>query len=161
VIAPEEPVGVQRARKGLGALVDRVATGRTVPLAVKGTAAGALAPLERVHAAGLDIAGAWGIEYVRQNWHEVRGLAVTDGPQAITRRGTAAAVLISPEHAQVLERGHPVLAATELRFDGHQVTDQDGRPIPPGTWAIAGGVLRVESLPEADGQTTTEGTDMT
>jgi hypothetical protein len=140
-----QAVGAQQARDELGVRVRQVAaSGQVLMLTVNGQPAGALATLEAVQRAGLELAGAWGIREARREWHRVRELAATQGPQAITDRRRPISVLVSPEHAQVLEQGHPVLSAEELRFDGEQVTDQDGRPIPPGIWAFAGGVLRVE-----------------
>lgn len=160
---PDEnaPVSSQEVRDHLGTQVRKVHDRRhTVRLVLNGQPAGALVPAEVVQRSGLIVMGAHQVRQARRSWASVREQAIRQGPQAITDRSGAVAVLVSAEHAKILETGLPVLDVEILRFDGATLTDQNGRPIPSGTWGIAGAVLRVEPLPEIDGTSTTEGRDV-
>ncbi|MFY7068968.1 type II toxin-antitoxin system prevent-host-death family antitoxin [Nocardiopsis changdeensis] len=140
-----------QVRDALGDRVRRVqASGQTLTLTVDGRADSALVTLEMLTATGLAPVGAWGIRQAREEWAQLRTAAAEQGPQIITDRGTPVVALVSAEHARLIAQGLPVLEAAELRFDGHQITDQDGRIIAPGTYSYVGGVLHVPA-PDADG----------
>lgn len=117
--------------------------GATVPVTVAGSPAGALMPMLQVVRARLTVTDSVTVDVARKKFAQIRAHAHKRGPQAITARTGAVAVLVSPEHARLIEQGHPVLIADELYFDGHRVTDQDGNPISPGTYSYIGGVLHV------------------
>lgn len=117
--------------------------GATVPVTVAGSPAGVLVPMLQVVRAGLTVTDSVSVDVARKKFAQIRANAHEKGPQAITARSGAVAVLVSPEHARLIEQGHPVLIADELHFDGHRVTDQDGHPIAPGTYSYVGGVLHV------------------
>lgn len=124
--------------------------GATVPVTVDGRPAGALAPTSQVLRVGLTVAGAASVDTARKQLARVRADAHEQGPQAITARSGAMAVLVSTEHARLIEQGLPVLAADELRFDGGRVYDQDGHPIAPGSYSYVGGVLHVPAPETTD-----------
>lgn len=140
-----------QVRDTLGDRVREVHTsGHLLTLTVDGRAESALVPLEQVTAAGLVPVGAWGIRRAREEWAQLRAEAAEQGPQIITDRGAPVVALVSAEQARLIEQGHPVLVAEELHFDGARITDQDGRPVAPGTYTYAGGVLYVPATTDAD-----------
>ncbi|WP_435108087.1 type II toxin-antitoxin system prevent-host-death family antitoxin [Nocardiopsis synnemataformans] len=128
-------------------------SGRPLTLTVDGRAESALVPLEQVTDAGLVPTGEWGIRRAREEWAQLRAEADEQGPQIITDRGAPVVALVSAEQARVIERGLPVLVAEELHFDGARITDQDGRPIAPGTYSYVGGVLHVPAPDTTEGDT--------
>lgn len=139
---PKPPIADLRDR--LGEYLAHVhEDGATVPVTVAGSPAGALVPIHQVVRAGLTVADSVSVDTARKGLARIRANAHEKGPQAITTRSGAVAVLVSPEHARLIEQGLPVLIAEELHFDGHRVTDQDGHPIAPGTYSYVGGVLHV------------------
>lgn len=139
-------------RDRLGDYIAHVHThGAQVPVTVVGRPSGALVPVEQVQRAGLQMQGAWTVDRARKKLAEVRARAADQGPQVITGRTGEAAALISPEHARVLERGHPVLETETLVFDpdGYTVRTADGRLVEPGVYAFAG-VVHVIASPGHD-----------
>lgn len=153
-LEPTPPIADLRDR--LGEYLARADQGTTVPITDAGRSAGALVPTEQVVKAGLPIAGAVSLDHARKHLGPLRTAAHEQGPQAITARTGADAVLVSVAHAALIAQGRPVLMAAELHFDGQRITDQDGNVIAPGSYSYAGGILHVPA-PETPETTENEG----
>lgn len=140
-------LGSERVRDRLGTVVTYVGdTGGTTVLTDDGAPDGAIVHRDVLAQAGLEIAAEWGVREARAAWGTVRARAATDGPQAITYRGSMAGVLVDQSTAVALGRGLPILTFEELELDRAGVTLADGHPVAPGAYALRdGSVLRVHA----------------
>jgi hypothetical protein len=140
-------LGSEHVRDRLGTVVTYVGdTGGTAVLTDDGAPDGAIVHRDVLTQAGLEVAAEWGVREARAAWGTVRARAASDGPQAITYRGSMAGVLVDQATAVALGRGLPILTFEELEMDARGLTLADGRLVMPGAYALRdGSVLRVHA----------------
>ncbi|CAL9610105.1 hypothetical protein [Nocardiopsis dassonvillei] len=140
-------LGAEQVRDRLGTLAMLAAdTGTTTVLTDDGAPDGALVAMATLKEAGLATVASWGVREARAAWGTVRARAASEGPQAITHRGSPAAALVDQAMAVAIGRGLPVLSFEELEVDGHGLVLADGRLVMPGAYALRdGAVLRVQA----------------